>query len=79
MFDVTEAGFDHYNATDPHDDLDNDGDLVHRKVTGLVSANDTHSDPQGYGAATRDIIFPDVLHYQVGTEAGFGAMARNGR
>ncbi|MBK3574541.1 DUF4331 family protein [Streptomyces sp. MBT65] len=79
LFDVTEAGFDDYNATDPRDDLDNYGDLVRRKVAALVSANDTHSDPQGYGAATRDIIFPDVLHYQVGTEAGFGAKARNGR
>ncbi|WP_030438598.1 DUF4331 family protein [Actinoplanes subtropicus] len=79
LFDVTEAGFDDYNATDPREDLDNYGDLVRRKVAALVSANDTHSDPNGYGTATRDIIFPDVLHYQVGTEAGFGAKARNGR
>lgn len=28
---------------------------------------------------TRDIIFPDVLHYTVGTEACFGAKTRNGR
>ncbi|MFI1052213.1 DUF4331 family protein [Streptomyces griseoruber] len=79
LFDVTEADFDDYNATDPRDDLANYGDLVLRKVAGLVSANDTHSDPEGYGAATRDIIFPDVLRYQVGTEAGFGAKSRNGR
>ncbi|MFK0160448.1 DUF4331 family protein [Streptomyces sp. NPDC090493] len=79
LFDVTEAGFDDYNATDPRDDLANYGDLVHRKVAGLVSANDTHSDPEGYGAATRDVIFPDVLRYQVGTEACFGAKTRNGR
>ncbi|WP_406442541.1 DUF4331 domain-containing protein [Streptomyces sp. NBC_00631] len=79
LFDVTEAGFDDYNATDPHDDLANYGDLVRRKVASLVSANDTHSDPEGYGAATRDILFPDVLRYQVGTEAGFGAKVRNGR
>ncbi|MFH9550717.1 DUF4331 family protein [Streptomyces sp. NPDC017435] len=79
LFDVTEAGFDDYNATDPRDDLANYGDLVRRKVAGLVSANDTHPDPQGYGAAIRDVIFPDVLRYQVGTEADFGAKARNGR
>jgi hypothetical protein len=79
LFDVTEAGFDDYNATDPGDDLDNYGDLVRRKVAALVSANDTNPDPQGYGAVTRDIIFPDVLHYTVGTEACFGAKTRNGR
>lgn len=79
LFDVTEAGFDDYNASDPRDDLDNYGDLVRRKVAALVAANDTNPDPQGYGAATRDVIFPDVLHYNVGTDACFGAKTRNGR
>ena len=44
-----------------------------------ISALAVFDGPYGYGLATRDIIFPDVLHYQVGTEAGFGAKARNGR
>jgi hypothetical protein len=79
LFDVTEAGFDDYNATDPRDDRENYGDLVNRKVAALVAANDTNSDPQDYGAAVRDILLPDVLHYRVGTEANFAAKARNGR
>ncbi|MEV7737573.1 DUF4331 family protein [Streptomyces sp. NPDC088921] len=79
LFDVTEAGFDDYNLTDPNDDPENYGELVQRKVSALVSANGTHHDPTAYGAAVRDVLLPDVLRYQVGTDAGFGAKNRNGR
>ena len=79
LFDVTEAGAEDYNATDPRDDVSFYGELVRKKVAALVAANATNGDPDGYGEAVRDIIFPDVLRYQAGTEAGFGARSRNGR
>jgi hypothetical protein len=79
LFDVTEAGAEDYNATDPRDDVSFYGALVRRKVAAFVAANATNGDPDGYGEAVRDILFPDVLRYQVGTEAGFGAKSRNGR
>jgi hypothetical protein len=79
LFDVTEAGAEDYNASDPRDDVVLYGDLVRRKVAALVAANDTHGDPDGHGAAVRDTLFPDVLRYQVGTEAGFAAKGHNGR
>lgn len=79
LFDVTEGGRVDYNHTNPSQDLPNYGKLVARQVAAVVAANKTHDDPDGYGEKVRDIVFPDVLRYEIGTEAHFGVERRNGR
>jgi hypothetical protein len=79
LFDFTKGGTVDYNATNPSQDLAYYGDLVRQKTAAVVAANGTHIDPDRYGRKVRDLIFPDVLHYEVGTNAYFGAKSRNGK
>jgi hypothetical protein len=68
-----------YNATQPSDDRANYGPLVEKLVAGVVSAMATHPDPWDHGRRTSDLIFPDILRYEIGTSANFGFAWRNGR
>jgi hypothetical protein len=79
LFGLTEGGAVDSNATDPSQDADRYGDLVRRKVADLVAANGTHDDPEAYGATVRDALLPDVLSYEVGTDACFATHSHNGR
>lgn len=44
-----------------------------------MAASGTCDDPQGYGQAVAQDLFPDVLPYVVGTPAVYGFAGFNGR
>jgi hypothetical protein len=44
-----------------------------------VAASGTVDDAEGYGRAVAAELLPDVLPYEVGTQATFGFAGRNGR
>jgi hypothetical protein len=50
-----------------------------RHISVVVAATGTSGDPQGYGQTVARELFPDVLHYVVGTPATNGFATRNGR
>ncbi|WP_327090210.1 DUF4331 domain-containing protein [Nonomuraea sp. NBC_01738] len=68
-----------YNTTQPVEDDEVYGPLVEKLVTGVVGAMATHPDPADHGRQVRDLLFPDILRYEVGTQANFGFARRNGR
>jgi Domain of unknown function (DUF4331) len=67
------------NSRHPSADLNDDGQHIGDLVAGVVSANGTSDDPQGYGRTVARDLFPDVLTYMVGTPATYGFAVRNGR
>jgi Domain of unknown function (DUF4331) len=67
------------NARHPSDDLRAAGRYLADKISAVVSATGTANDPQGYGQTVARRLFPDVLHYVVGTPAAYGFAAFNGR
>ncbi|WP_436788050.1 DUF4331 family protein [Yinghuangia sp. YIM S10712] len=68
-----------FNATQPREDRERYGDVVVRDTTAVVTAMGTIPDPKAHAEALRDTLFPDVLWYEVGTEAHFATARRNGR
>ncbi|MGP3951288.1 DUF4331 family protein [Streptomyces sp. 7N604] len=70
---------DEYNAAPTEDDLAQYGEKIATMTARVVAANGTAEDPDKYGAAVRDILMPDELHYRVGSSAFFGVDRRNGR
>ncbi|MFC4116551.1 DUF4331 family protein [Nonomuraea zeae] len=68
-----------YNTTQPSQDPDLYGPLVHDLVSKAVAAVHTSDDPVAHASQVVDALFPDVLRYEIGTAAGFGFAARNGR
>lgn len=73
-----EQGTD-FNATQPCQDRAQYGPQVVRDTAAVVAALGTSSDPTSHAERVRDTLFPDVLRYEIGTEAHFGADRRNGR
>ena len=67
------------NAGRPADDFATYGDQVAKAIAGVVAANGTSEDPQGYGAKVAHRFFPNILPYEVGTQATFGFAEWNGR
>ena len=67
------------NAGSPADDFATYGEVVSEAIAGVVGANGTSEDPQGYGVKVAHRFFPNILPYQVGTEATFGFAEWNGR
>jgi Domain of unknown function (DUF4331) len=67
------------NVRHPSEDLRAAGKYLANKIAALVSATGTADDPQGYGQTVARRLFPDVLHYVVGTPAAYGFAAFNGR
>ena len=67
------------NDRHPSADLNAEGKNIADLVTGVVAANGTSADPQGYGHTVARVLLPDVLRYVVGTPAAYGFAARNGR
>ena len=67
------------NAGRPADDFATYGAGVGKAIAGVVAANGTSDDPQGYGAKVAHRFFPNVLPYEVGTPAAFGFVEWNGR
>lgn len=70
---------DDYNTTQPSQDRDLYGPLVNDLVTKAATLTHTSDDPAAHAGRVVDAIFPDVLRYEIGTVAGFGFAARNGR
>ena len=67
------------NAGRPRDDFATYGKVVSKAIAGVVAANGTSEDPQGYGAKVAHRFFPNILPYDVGTPAAFGFVEWNGR
>jgi hypothetical protein len=67
------------NAGHPADDFATYGGSVAKAIAGVVSANGTAEDPQGYGEKIAHRFFPNILPYEVGTPAVFGFAGWNGR
>jgi hypothetical protein len=68
-----------FNQTDPREDRGRYGPKVVEGAMGMVAAMGTAGDPRSHAERLRDTLFPDVLRYEVGTEACFGVERRNGR
>jgi hypothetical protein len=63
----------------PSQDFNAVGKYIGDQVSAVVAASGTSGDPQGYGQTVARELFPDVLHYVVGTPATYGFATRNGR
>jgi len=50
-----------------------------KSVAGVVRANGSSEDPEGYPEKVACRFFPNILPYTVGTAATFGFVKRNGR
>lgn len=68
-----------FNATQPCEDRERYGPQVVRETAEVVAAMGTRSDPGLHAQQLRDTLFPDVLWYEIGTDAHFGTKRRNGR
>ncbi|MCG5216470.1 DUF4331 family protein [Streptosporangium soli] len=68
-----------YNTTQPREDRAIYGALAEKLVADVVRAMGTHQNPSGHGRHVRDLIFPDILRYEIGTTAEFSPSRRNGR
>ncbi|HVT66682.1 MAG TPA: DUF4331 family protein [Trebonia sp.] len=68
-----------YQTTDPVDDRGRYGQLVSDLAAGIAGRLGVVGDPQAHGARVRDLLFPDILWHQPGTQAEFTFAARNGR
>src|SRR5215469_15607288 len=67
------------NTRHPSEDFAAAHQDIAGQVAAVVSASGTSADPQGYGRTVARRLLPDVLHYLVGTPAGYGFAAFNGR
>ena len=67
------------NTRHPSEDAAAAAKYIGQQIAAMVAAAGTSDDPQGYGQAVAQDLFPDVLPYLVGTPAVYGFAARNGR
>jgi hypothetical protein len=67
------------NARQPSQDYAAIGKAIGDQIAAVVAASGTSGDPQAYGQTVARELFPDVLHYVVGTPASYGFAGRNGR
>jgi hypothetical protein len=67
------------NTRHPSEDFAADGAHIGKHIAEVVAAGGVSADPQGYGETVARELFPDVLHYAVGTPATYGFATRNGR
>lgn len=63
----------------PSQDWEEEGGHIAEHIAAVVAASGTASDPQAYGRAVARELFPDLLHYVVGTPASYSFAHRNGR
>ena len=67
------------NTRHPSEDFAADGAHIAEHISEVVAAGGVSADPKGYGQTVARELFPDVLHYVVGTPATYGFAGRNGR
>ena len=60
------------NTRHPSEDFAAEGAHIAEHIAAVVKASGTSEDPKGYGETVARELFPDVLHYVVGTPATFG-------
>jgi hypothetical protein len=67
------------NAGRPADDFATWGEAITKKIAAVVAAYGTAEDPHEYGAKIAHRLFPNMLPYEVGTQASLGFTGWNGR
>jgi hypothetical protein len=67
------------NTRQPSEDFAAEGAHIAEHIAEMVAAGGASADPKGYGQTVARELFPDVLHYVVGTPATYGFATRNGR
>jgi hypothetical protein len=67
------------NAGRPADDYTAWGDALSKKMAAVVAAYGTAEDPVAYGEKIAHRLLPNMLPYQVGTQASLGFTEWNGR
>ena len=67
------------NAGRPIDDFATWGEVVTKKIAAVVAAYGTAEDPHEYGEKIAHRLFPNMLPYEVGTQASLGFNEWNGR
>jgi Domain of unknown function (DUF4331) len=67
------------NAGRPADDLATWGEAITKKIAAVVAAYGTAEDPHAYGEKIAHRLFPNMLPYEVGTQASLGFTGWNGR
>jgi len=67
------------NAGRPVDDFATWGEVVTKKIAAVVAAYGTAEDPHEYGEKIAHRLFPNMLPYEVGTQASLGFNEWNGR
>jgi Domain of unknown function (DUF4331) len=67
------------NTRHPSEDYAADGEHIAQHIAEVVAAGGVSADPKGYGQTVARELFPDVLHYVVGSPATYGFAGRNGR
>ncbi|MFD4996245.1 DUF4331 family protein [Streptomyces buecherae] len=68
-----------FNATEPAEDRERYGAEIRSAVERGAGAAGAVAQPAAHAARVHDLLLPDVLRYEVGTEAHFGVKRRNGR
>lgn len=71
------TGDDDYHEGQPVDDDAVFGPKIEDMTRAVIEANGTHPDPAAFAAEVRSQIFPDLLRYEIGTDAVMSAW--NGR
>ena len=67
------------NAGRPADDFATYGERTASAIAEVIAASGTSEDPKGYGTTVAHRFFPNILPYEVGTQATFGFGEWNGR
>lgn len=67
------------NAGRPADDYATYGEAISKRIAAVVAAYGTAEDPQAYGEKIAHRLFPNMLPYEVGTQASLGFVEWNGR
>lgn len=67
------------NTRHPSQDVAADAEHIAGHVAAVVGATGSSEDPNAYAASVAGELFPDVLHYVIGTPATYGFATRNGR
>jgi hypothetical protein len=67
------------NAGHPTDDFATYGNAVSKAVASVVAAYGTCEDPQGYGVQFAQLVFPNILPFEVGSVAAYSFIGWNGR
>ncbi|MDI2125020.1 DUF4331 family protein [Yinghuangia seranimata] len=73
-----ERGID-FNATRPTEDRVLYGPSIMRDTAAALAAMGSTVDASAHAERVRDLLLPDVLRYEIGTEASFTPERRNGR